>query len=124
MPDLTGVAILDFFIYLAAVMTGADIFATAALKLIDVFRGNDKQFGRREGDLGEVKKATDDHERRLATVETDVAVSKERDRSMQQEIREFKETFSQHRAETRENTIKIFDKLDGISRSVRNGHSG
>jgi seryl-tRNA synthetase len=108
MPELTGVPILDFFIWLAAIFAAAVPFAVAVMKFFDAIRGkkkeDDPKFGRRAEDVADLDK-------RVTVVEVKVD-------GLEDKVDEQTQTIETHRKEGRENFQTAFKKIDDVGAAV------
>ena len=112
--EMTGVPILDTIIYITWGATLMGVMAYTILKIFGKNGDSQKTFGRREGDMEDLKMQQENHGGAIADLDKRVAVCEERDRSFQAEMREFKEQSETARQEQRDNTIAIHRKLDRL----------
>jgi len=111
MPQLTGVAVLDFFLVIGALGLAAAGAFGSVMKFIDLFKpstpapAEGEGFGRRAEDLGTLDK-------RVALVEQEQEFTKERHEELRGEVR-------QNRTEQRQANTLLFEKLDDITAIVR-----
>lgn len=118
MPELTGVPILDVFIWIAAVFAAAATMGTAVMKWLEVLKGKKKdRYGRRRDDVEKLRDKVDGHGERLVGLETEVE-------NLSDGLSDVKKGQETQRKESREDFKAVFRKLDAIHDGVtRNGNS-
>lgn len=113
MPELTGVPILDTFIYIT---WGAMFAGGAVAAIVKVFgkkkdTNGTKPYGRREGDLADLNT-------RMTVVEREQEFAKERHDELKGEVQKNREEQREAHRETRETMSKIFDKVDDQNQAI------
>lgn len=112
MPSLTGVPILDVFVYSAGVFAFATTMGVAVMKFLDILRGKKNgtatPYGRRATDLEDLRDTVHRHDIQLATLNTEIV-------HVGEKVSEVCKNQETQRREHRENFRLLFNKIDALS---------
>lgn len=109
MPALTGVPILDAFVWLGAIALAAAGAFGAIMKFMSIFKPT--PYGRRSEDVSDLKDLVVKNRERVGICETKIG-------GIEDKIDDLKESAETQRREQRENTQEVFRRLDNLTQIV------